>query len=72
MLFSDQRRHQLSIPARDGDGKPATVAFLIDYLCKNTMRDSRQELFVLDKHLCVSPHQAAMHSQEAVCCSLLI
>ncbi|KAI1853710.1 hypothetical protein JX265_003957 [Neoarthrinium moseri] len=51
MLFSDQRRHSLSIPAVDKDGRPATVAFLIDYLCRNTMKDSRQELFVLEDHL---------------------
>jgi ubiquitin related modifier 1 len=51
MLFEDKRRHTLSIPAVDKDGKPATVAFLIDYLCRNTMKDSRQELFALDNHL---------------------
>lgn len=53
MLFSDQRRHALSIPAVNKDGKPATIAFLINYLCENTMRDSRKELFVLDGHLYV-------------------
>lgn len=51
MLFSDKRRHSLSIPAADKDGKSATVAFLIDYLCRHTMKDSRKELFVLDEHL---------------------
>ncbi|WQF79768.1 Putative Beta-grasp domain superfamily protein [Colletotrichum destructivum] len=51
MLFSDQRRHALSIPAVNKDGKPATIAFLIDYLCENTMKDSRKDLFVLDGHL---------------------
>lgn len=51
MLFSNQRRHTLSIPAADKDGKPATVASLIDHLCRHTMRDSRKELFVLDDHL---------------------
>ncbi|KAK7966729.1 hypothetical protein PG997_013103 [Apiospora hydei] len=51
MLFSDQRRHSLSIPVATSEGKPATVAFLIDYLCRNTMKDTRKELFVLDDHL---------------------
>ncbi|KAK8030790.1 ubiquitin-related modifier 1 [Apiospora arundinis] len=51
MLFSDQRRHSLSIPVATGEGKPATVASLIDYLCRNTMKDTRKELFVLDDHL---------------------
>lgn len=51
MLFSDKRRHSLAIPAVDKGGNPATIAFLIDYLCRNTMKDSRKELFVLDDHL---------------------
>ncbi|EFQ27916.1 hypothetical protein CGRA01v4_03444 [Colletotrichum graminicola] len=51
MLFSDKRRHALSIPAVSKDGKPATIGFLINYLCENTMKDSRKELFVLDGHL---------------------
>ena len=51
MLFSDQRRHPLSLPAVTRDGQPATLAFLIDYLCRNTMKDGRKELFVLDGHL---------------------
>jgi len=55
MLFSNQRRHSLSLPAKDASGKPATVAFLIDHLCEMTMRDGRKELFVLDNHLYVSP-----------------
>lgn len=50
MLFSDQREHAISVPAMS-EGKPATVALLIDYLCKNTMKDSRKELFVLDGHM---------------------
>ncbi|RWA05877.1 hypothetical protein EKO27_g9239 [Xylaria grammica] len=51
MLFSDQRRHALSIPARDKNNKPVTVAYLIEYLCEKTMEDARKELFVLDDHL---------------------
>ncbi|KAK3327702.1 hypothetical protein B0T19DRAFT_484760 [Cercophora scortea] len=51
MLFSDQKRHSLSIPAIDNHGQPSTIAFLIDYLCKNTMKDPRAELFVLDEHI---------------------
>ncbi|KAK3326292.1 ubiquitin-related modifier 1, partial [Apodospora peruviana] len=51
MLFSNQRRHKISIPATDEKGKPATIAFLIDHLCKTLMTDPRVELFVLDKHI---------------------
>ncbi|KAF7561584.1 hypothetical protein G7046_g2561 [Stylonectria norvegica] len=51
MLFSDQRQLALAIPALDKDGRPANIAYLIEYLCQNVMEDSRQELFVLDNHL---------------------
>ncbi|KXX77569.1 Ubiquitin-related modifier 1 [Madurella mycetomatis] len=51
MLFSNQRHHDLSLPAADSDGKPANIAFLIDYLCKTLMKDPRTELFVLDNHI---------------------
>lgn len=53
MLFADQRRYSLSVPAKDKDGRSSTIAFLIDYLCQQVMKDTRQELFVLDGHLYV-------------------
>lgn len=53
MLFSNQRRHALSIPAIDKNSKPVTIAHLIEYLCENTMRDTRQELFVLEGQMYV-------------------
>ncbi|ETR99989.1 ubiquitin related modifier 1 [Trichoderma reesei RUT C-30] len=51
MLFSDQRRHSLVLPAKDQDGKPSTIAYLIHHLCEHVMKDSRKELFVLQDHL---------------------
>lgn len=51
MLFSDQRSHSLALPARDKDGHVPTIASLIDHLCRHVMKDTRQELFVLDGHL---------------------
>ncbi|KFH47613.1 Ubiquitin-related modifier-like protein [Hapsidospora chrysogenum ATCC 11550] len=51
MLFSHQRRHPLSIPATDKEGKLSTIAFLLDYLCENLMKDTRKELFILDGYL---------------------
>jgi ubiquitin related modifier 1 len=51
MLFSDQKSHSLSIPATDTGKRPVTIAYLIDHLCRETMKDKRKELFVLDDHL---------------------
>ncbi|PNY24973.1 Ubiquitin-related modifier 1 [Tolypocladium capitatum] len=51
MLFSDQRRHSLALPAVDKDGRASNIGFLIDHLCQHVMRDTRRELFVLGGHL---------------------
>jgi ubiquitin related modifier 1 len=57
MLFSNQRTHKLSLPgAADDDGgaseaSPATIAFLVQYLCDHVMTDTRKEMFLLDGHV---------------------
>jgi hypothetical protein len=51
MLFSDERKHKLSVPAKDDKGKAVTVGWLVDYLCEEVMKDSRKEMFVLDGHV---------------------
>lgn len=48
MLFSNQRKHKISIPARRHDGQPANLAYLITWLCDNLMKDPRRDMFVLD------------------------
>ncbi|KAH7363090.1 ubiquitin-like modifier 1 [Plectosphaerella cucumerina] len=50
MLFDDQKRVLIDLPTAEAEGKP-TLAFLIGYLCKNVMKDTRKELFVLDDHI---------------------
>ena len=54
MLFSNKKRHSLTIPETDNNDKPSTIAFLIDHLCETLMTDPRSDLFVLDKHMYVS------------------
>lgn len=51
MLFSDQRKHSLSVPAKDTSGKAVTVGWLVTYLCDELMKDSKKEMFVLDGHV---------------------
>jgi ubiquitin related modifier 1 len=48
MLFANERKLALSIPAKDNSGASTNVAYLVDYLCDNAMKDPRKELFVLD------------------------
>jgi hypothetical protein len=60
MLFADKRTYSLTIPSTDKDGRPSTIAHLIDYLCENVMEDTRKELFVLDDHLYVPPVSSSL------------
>ncbi|ORX99424.1 ubiquitin-related modifier 1 [Clohesyomyces aquaticus] len=48
MLFSNERKHSLSIPIRNEDGTRTNMAALVDYLCQNLMKDPRKDLFILD------------------------
>lgn len=51
MLFSDQRKHDISVPTKDDNGQPVNVGWLVNYLCNEVMKDSRKDLFVLDGHV---------------------
>jgi len=53
MLFSDNKKHNLKISAKDESNEPTTIASLVTYLCKNVMKDPREEMFVLDGHVFV-------------------
>jgi len=49
LLFSSQRSHKIALPSTDpATNQPANVGFLIDWLCKNLMKDPRQDMFVLE------------------------
>ncbi len=48
ILFSNQKKYNISLPAKDESGEPANIAFLVRHLCDNVMKDARKELFVLD------------------------
>lgn len=48
MLFSNQRKHQILLPATDESGRTATLGFLVRYLCQHLMQDQRKDLFVID------------------------
>ncbi|KAF2462112.1 ubiquitin-related modifier 1 [Lineolata rhizophorae] len=48
MLFSNQKKHDVSIPARDESGNSSNIAFLVRYLCDNLMKDPKKEFFIQD------------------------
>jgi len=47
-LFSDQRIHALEVPTLDEQGSDANVDFLVDYIRQHVMKDSREEMFILN------------------------
>lgn len=53
MLFSNQRKHLLSLPPKDVEGKRVNMAFLVRHLCKHLMKNQRQELFIVDNAMYV-------------------
>lgn len=53
ILFSNKRRHDISIPASMDSGKGPNITYLLRHLVDNVIKDERKELFVLDGHLYV-------------------
>ncbi|GES63363.1 ubiquitin-related modifier 1 [Aspergillus terreus] len=51
MLFSNERKHQITLPGQTSDGSHPNIAFLLQYLVKNVMRDQRKELFILEDNV---------------------
>jgi hypothetical protein len=66
MLFSNERKLTLSIPAKDNHGASTNVGYLVDYLCENAMKDPRKELFVLDGTVYVITLGAAMQITNSI------
>lgn len=58
MLFSNQRKHSVSLPTIDENGKPSTMASLVRHLCKHVLKDPREEFFVVDDAMYVIPPQS--------------
>ena len=48
LLFSNQRKHNLSLPVVDEQSRAATMDFLVRYLCQYVMKDSKKDMFVVD------------------------
>lgn len=48
MLFANERKLSITLPAKNKDGNNVNVAHLIDHLCEKHMKDPRKDLFILD------------------------
>ncbi|GAB1197316.1 Ubiquitin-related modifier 1 [Aspergillus pseudonomiae] len=48
MLFANERKHGVTLPAQLSDGGRPRISFLLEYLVENVMKDERKELFILE------------------------
>lgn len=48
ILFSNERKHAISLPAQLDDGSRPNITYLLQYIIDNVMKDQRRELFVLE------------------------
>lgn len=48
LLFGNEKSHKIDVPAVDEAGEKSNVGFLVQWMCKNMMKDEREEMFVLD------------------------
>jgi Urm1 (Ubiquitin related modifier) protein len=46
MLFENKKKIDVNIPTQSSSGSPVDIAFLVDYLASQVMKDSRKELFI--------------------------
>lgn len=48
LLFSNQRKHYLSLPSEYENDQKINMTFLVRYLCENLMNSARKEMFLLE------------------------
>ena len=53
MLFANERKHGVTLPAQLSDGGRPRISFLLEYLVENVMKDERKELFILEGNVYV-------------------
>lgn len=53
MLFSNERKHNVTLPARLENGSQPTIADLLTHLVENVMQDQRKELFIMEDNVYV-------------------
>lgn len=53
LLFGNERKHKVSLPACMEDGNPTNIAYLLPYLVDNLMQDQRKEMFIMEDNVYV-------------------
>ena len=66
MLFSNERKHEITLPARTNDGRPPNIAYLLQYLVDNVMKDQRKELFIMEDNVYVSLAHSSQNKADNI------
>ena len=53
ILFANERKHKVTLPAQLENGTRPNISYLLQYLVDNVMKDRRKELFVLEDNVYV-------------------
>lgn len=53
ILFANERKHKINLPAQLEDGSPSNIAYLLQYLVNNLMKDQRKDMFIMEDNVYV-------------------
>ncbi|KAI9923560.1 Ubiquitin-related modifier 1 [Aspergillus wentii] len=51
MLFSNERKHNITLPSQLSDGSRPNITYLLQHLVEHVMKDQRKELFILEDNV---------------------
>ncbi|KAJ9487139.1 hypothetical protein VN97_g6169 [Penicillium thymicola] len=51
LLFGNERKHKVVLPARLEDGSRANISYLLKYLVDNLMKDQRMDMFIMEDNV---------------------
>lgn len=54
ILFSNERKHTIHLPAQLNNGSRPNIAYLLQHLVDNVMKDLRKELFIMEDNVYVN------------------
>jgi ubiquitin related modifier 1 len=67
ILFANERKHKVTLPAQLENGTRPNISYLLQYLVDNVMKDRRKELFVLEDNVYVLCKNIAVGITDCHC-----
>lgn len=53
ILFGNEKKHKIDLPAQSEEGSPSNIAYLLQYLVKHLMKDQRKDMFIMEDNVYV-------------------